>query len=467
MTKARDIANLLGANTNGILDNSKITLDAAEIPNLDTGKITTGTFSNGRISAGNVSQHATSFDDNKIVNDISTLALRQSSNENKAAYNSNSMSVDVFQDSTGIASHPTSARNASEYVSSVITGATTTGNDSNTQFLFQPNESNGSTTFTDSSSSPKTITARGGITHSTVQSKFGTSSVFYDVSTNGEGLEVTYASSLGHSSNQPFTLDAWVYSTNWSGANQADMKLWDGASNHRFGFKSNGSSMGGEAFVSGGGWTAHNMSNNAWHHIAWVTNSSNLRRMYVDGVQIFSQTHNDNMNGGQNIMIGQARGLDGAEKCENLYLGGIRRSNVDRTADSNDMMYISGGTSFSVPTGYYGVATLTSNATGNFISNAVTAPSSTTKMGAIITYENTHGTNSLNTDIVLQLSADNGSNFSTATLSAMPDFATGIKMAKVNDLTVTAGTQLKYKVLFANQSAGSKEARIRGVSLQY
>jgi len=39
-------------------------------------------------------------------------------------------------------------------------------------------------------------------------------------------------------------------------------------------------------------------------------------------------------------------------------------------------------------------------------------------------------------------------------------------MAKVNDLTVTAGTQLKYKVLFANQS-GSKEARIRGVSLQY
>ncbi len=44
---------------------------------------------------------------------------------------------------------------------------------------------------------------------------------------------------------------------------------------------------------------------------------------------------------------------------------------------------------------------------------------------------------------------------------------TGIKMAKVNDLSVTAGTQLKYKVEFANQASGSKEARIRGVSLQY
>ena len=58
------------------------------------------------------------------------------------------------------------------------------------------------------------------------------------------------------------------------------------------------------------------------------------------------------------------------------------------------------------------------------------------------TQELTH----LNTDIILQLSADNGSNFTTATLTALPDFATGIKMAKVNDLSVTAGTQLKYKI---------------------
>mgnify|MGYP003976789453 CR=1 FL=1 len=105
-------------------------------------------------------------------------------------------------------------------------------------------------------------------------------------------------------------------------------------------------------------------------------------------------------------------------------------------------------------------------ATGNFISNAITT-SSTNKMGAIITYQDQAGTNALNTDIVLQLSADNGSNFTTATLTALPDFATGIKMAKVNDLSVTAGTQLKYKISFANQASGSKEARIRGVSLQY
>ena len=82
--------------------NRAINLDAAEIPNLDASKITSGTFSDSRISASSVSQHATSFDDNKIVNDISTLGLRVHTQENLNASNTNSASFDVFQDSSGI-----------------------------------------------------------------------------------------------------------------------------------------------------------------------------------------------------------------------------------------------------------------------------------------------------------------------------------------------------------------------------
>ena len=115
----------------------------------------------------------------------------------------------------------------------------------------------------------------------------------------------------------------------------------------------------------------------------------------------------------------------------------------------------------------YGTASGTFNASGSFEGVAITAPASTSSMGAVITYQDQAGTASLNTDIVLKLSADNGSNYATATLTALPDFATGIKMAKVNDLSVTAGTQLKYKIEFANQASGSKETRIRGVSLQF
>ena len=85
-------------------------------------------FADARIAASSVNQHATSFDDNKLVNDISTLALRQSSNENRAAYNTNSMYVDVFQDSTGITNLTNVLRNDNEFVSSV-------SNDANTIYL--------------------------------------------------------------------------------------------------------------------------------------------------------------------------------------------------------------------------------------------------------------------------------------------------------------------------------------------
>ena len=69
MTKARNLSDLLDANgdvkstaldnvppsndasalTTGTIDNARISLDANEIPNLDTAKITTGTFNDARI----------------------------------------------------------------------------------------------------------------------------------------------------------------------------------------------------------------------------------------------------------------------------------------------------------------------------------------------------------------------------------------------------------------------------------
>ena len=112
--------------------------------------------------------------------------------------------------------------------------------------------------------------------------------------------------------------------------------------------------------------------------------------------------------------------------------------------------------------------TTTTSATGSYASATITAASTTSKMGVVITYINASGTATLNTDLKVYLSADNGSNYTQVTLVALPDFATGVKSAKANDVTISnTGTQLKYKVEFANQASGSKVTRVTGVSLQY
>ena len=112
--------------------------------------------------------------------------------------------------------------------------------------------------------------------------------------------------------------------------------------------------------------------------------------------------------------------------------------------------------------------TSTVSAAGSYQSVTINAASTTSKIGVVITYVDHAGTATLNTDLKVFLSANNGTNYTQVTLVAQPNFATGIKMAKANDVTISnTGTQLKYKVEFANQASGSKVTRVTGVSLQY
>ena len=95
------------------------TLSTDKIPDLSAAKITSGTIADGRIAASSVTQHAVSFDDNDIVNDISTLGLRVHTQENLVGSNTNSASFDVFQDSSKVTSLTNVTRDTLEYISSV------------------------------------------------------------------------------------------------------------------------------------------------------------------------------------------------------------------------------------------------------------------------------------------------------------------------------------------------------------
>ena len=411
-----------------------------------------GTKLTGDIPEANLSANAPAFDDNKIVNDLSTLGLRVHTQENLNASNTNSQYVDVFNDASGIDTTTNTSRNASEYVD-------TTTNDTNTMLLLQSETSNGSTTFTDTVGN-NTFTKSGSVRHDTGTAKFGSSSIYF--------LGNTYITTPDNDSyfdfgTGDFTLEAWVYLSGTGPGGLIDQSASGASSNSAYILYFDGTDFG-TYFSSqdANSWNysaqgSTSRSTGQWYHVAGVRNGANLTT-YVNGTstaQITSLSGVELHNSSRNISFG-IQNADSPSSYLDGYMEEIRISNIARYTSN-----------FTAPSSPFTFSSF--NATGNFTSNAISTAdsSSINKAGAVITYQDNAGTNALNTDIILQLSADNGSNFSTATLTALPDFSSGIKMAKVNDLALTAGTQLKYKILFANQASGSKEARIRGVSLNY
>jgi hypothetical protein len=481
--------------------NAAIDLDAAEIPNISASKITSGTmdaarigsgtFADARIAASNVSQHATSFDDNKIVNDISTLAIRQASNENKGAYNTNSMYVDVFQDDTGIGTLTTAQRNASEYLESSVqamatnwtaidlnaspwnSGPSMGGNssldwlDSNTQASWLANVSDTGWIAVGSPSDNKFNRFSLGSGISTAL-QFGSDKSWEVLtlvrdSANGSINGIISGITSNHATNaySAFTTSAVAQGASGDHGNPQD-KLSSNYFSLGFSGQWNNQTF---KYMSGGSATnISGLSNNSSVH--------NTTASPYPGYYAIRYVYDGSLSGAARLKFDLAYPNNNSSATLGLQNIGGDGSTAGYILPTSGypgwiLGHYNGSSVHGATQMHYKVPTSTTNATGSVISNVITAPSSTNKMGAIITYQDQAGTNTLNTDIVLQLSADNGSNFTTATMTAMPDFASGIKMAKVNDLSVTAGTQLKYKISFANQASGSKEARIRGVSLQY
>jgi hypothetical protein len=80
----------------------------------------------------------------------------------------------------------------------------------NVSLLLHGNGTNGSTTITDNSPSPKTVTAVGNAQISTAQSKFGGSSIAFDGT--GDVLTIPDNSAFDFGSGN-FTIEGWIYQT--------------------------------------------------------------------------------------------------------------------------------------------------------------------------------------------------------------------------------------------------------------
>tara|TARA_R100000654_G_scaffold1701_5_gene6281 strand:- start:3835 stop:5262 length:1428 start_codon:yes stop_codon:yes gene_type:complete len=463
-----------------------------------TSAITSGTFADARIAASNVNQHASTFDDNKIVNDISTLGLRVHTQENLAGSNTNSASFDVFQDATKITGLTNAARDSNEFISTVTTQNTAFNwKDAGTHGqpeMRSPNSNQGSpsTHGHPSSWTNDRVTVQTSGTGYTA----GYAMFVFDLSHNFETAiwqrqDAMPDFNTGNTHNQPYQAYSGVF------INSTDFPV---GKNPQY----NGSSIFRPAGVDTGG-NSYGTYAPSHYFDSIMTNTVQTAfsgDSFSDSSHAGSGNNSTNITGNSHGTIirhymntGSGRdlpygvGADNNASTNVLTLGFLSGQGTSKLNYGQHSVTHSGSGRFHLTAGdangnsgsrFMGLSTrhitnasfgtlteTVASATGSFEGTTITAGSSTTKMGAVITYQDNAGTNTLNTDIILKLSADNGSNYSTATLTALPDFATGIKMAKVNDLSVTAGTQLKYKLEFANQANGSKEARIRGVSLQY
>ena len=479
--------------------------NGANLTALNASNIASGTVPNARISAGSVTQHVTSFDDNNIINDISTLALKVSALENSTASNTNSTFADTYQDTAGVTALTNVARTSTDFIASVY--SVTTSYDLNVAGTHGQPELIGLNTrnATTNSYSWTNDQVRG--SDPGASSTYGCTVTDFAFDLSGDFTHFVW-----WQSNTVGSLSVGAYPSNGAvilpvttvtsgrAPTLSGSSIFTVNSTTRAALQQNQSGAGSYAPQDN---SVNNTLQNTFSSAAYSTlniagipgsnhnGNSAVTRDYSANANAYgyfvSSYHNGN---GGNGADGSPYGIKWqyTRATNTMLMGYVKNASGDFKNDTKititnlpttgRVICFAGNASsntnyFSLrnSAGVNGTGSFlesAANATGSYQSVTINAAATTSKMGVVITYINASGTATLNTDLKVYLSADNGSNYTQVTLVALPDFATGVKSAKANDVTISnTGTQLKYKVEFANQASGSKETRVTGVSLQY
>ena len=156
--------------------------------------------------------------------------------------------------------------------------------------------SNGSTTFTDNSPSPKTVTSNNGAAISTAQSKFGGASGLFDGT--DDYLSINYNSAFNFGTNS-FTWESWIYPTNISGIDGIYATSGGSGVNPKFvihlnagtpSIHYNNLTNGNDLYTT----ATSAVSINTWTHLAFVRNGSNWT-WYINGNSAGTGTNNTNI----------------------------------------------------------------------------------------------------------------------------------------------------------------------------
>lgn len=205
-----------------------------------------------------------------------------------------------------------------------ISGAANDPNFANVSLLLHLNGTNGSTTFTDSSGTPKTVLGNNNAQISTAQSKYGGASAIFDGTSDFIYCSGTAPSDLVFGTGD-FTVEFWLY-RNSSQVNPISV-LFDTRPNTTQGiyptiYVDNGVI---KFFTnSSDRITGSSLSSSTWLHIA-LCRSSGTTRLFVGGTQVGSNyTDSNNYICGLNRPIFAASGFDGTTLEHTGYIDDIR-----------------------------------------------------------------------------------------------------------------------------------------------
>ena len=433
-----------------------------------TANLGSGTASSSTYLAGNQTyQTISEYNDADIRNDLMTVALKQASQENMTKHNLPNSAVVVFQADAdfNLGGSTDILRNDDKYIEA---GTQSTGeftNDGDTLLLLHCDGSDTSTTITDSSSNGYTMTANGNAQLDTAQKKFGTASCLFD----GSGDYVSNASTDWDPrfAANDFTIEMWVRGTSFGGNNRFFMSKggqgYVSADYEGWSFKKNSSDLMLFQAIDNGGTpvlvnltadSALTWTDDTWYHVALARDVTDAYYFYRDGV---------------NVPLTQTVGT-----VSTTFDGGTRDLEIGRSADGGayfngwiDELRVSSSCRYPGGTTFTPNQSTTVSATGTALGTTNVPSSAVTEVSGVFLMKNAFGTNTLGTDVKVYFTADN-SNWTEATsYTSAGTFSTGVTQITLGKTTVTSGSDVRWKIVFANQVASTKVAYVYGIGTNY
>ena len=459
----------------GTVDANNITISSAQGSD---GQILTSTGSG--VAWEDAAGGGGSTDISGLQNDLSTLALYVITTHDQVAYNLPNTFIDHYEDNSGIDTTSTVMYTEGTHLVTGNPGAglTNYAPDSNTELLIHfdgNNNDNIATTEASKNAGTLTVTSVTVTTSSVDRAPVG-GGAGYVPSANSK-IVLPGASWMNTEAN--FTIEFWVRTDAKTDSPVFDFNTQDDHDNEQMCFEMTFAEGGAEemSFETGGGleygghykWIFPTLDcdDNTWHHYAVTRDldegDDGRWWFYYDGVSQTATGSSDSVTDSVNENINRDERPMNFFKSINYTSGRFTGApcRIDEFRFSSTCRYPSGTTFVPNP----GPIT---TATGNYTSSTETANTTVSNMGIVVLYKNASGTATLDTDLIAEVSANGGTNWTSAPLTAGGTFSTGILIAKSNDITISnTGTTCKYRLSFANQSSGSKVTQVHGVSLLY